>query len=303
MTRLFKALSICFCFAIGVAVFSACETPPELSRIDIKTAPMTQYFIGEDISVAGGVLEATFVDGSKADVPLTANMLNTTQVNKDAAGTYQIVITYTLNNKPAQTSFNVTYSPIVPLVSVAITQPFPVVEDYIVTYDFLEAVVSPAGANVSLQWQEWHATNGWQDIAGANSKQLMPVYQFATKVRVVATALRGNSGHVTSSETDIIHRIPNSLPAPVADPAAPPTTDTITLTEIWNAEYAICWYAEVGNPNGTEPVELVWQASNVFDGLQADTRYKFVVRLIAGTYEIHVDTVLQQSLVIRTLAL
>lgn len=109
-----KRAFICILFAaLMLFVFAACGpqeeqpgpggdqgTPPvtdtkTVSEISVKTNPeKTEYFVGEEFTVAGGVILVTYSDDSTQDVPMTDSAVEVTAPNMTRVGEKTVTVRY-----------------------------------------------------------------------------------------------------------------------------------------------------------------------------------------------------------------
>ncbi len=148
----------------------------------------------------------------------------------------------------------------------------------ILTADISELIYTPSTADDQPTYEWFRDGELYIPISGATD----PTYILAEEdiglsIRVIVTADGVNAiGSVTSTPTATVTKAANTTTSviPAEDASAPPTADTITLTDLGATyEYAIT------DVDGTQVANPTWQASMIFTGLDADTAYKFRSRI------------------------
>ena len=77
---------------LTACLFAACGEDPVSPEIEIKAAFKTEYVIGDELDVSGGILAYTNEDGQTKDVEITEEMIS--GFTTETAGTRSMVLTY-----------------------------------------------------------------------------------------------------------------------------------------------------------------------------------------------------------------
>ena len=92
-------------YVVQVVDESGTEDDKTVSSIRIKSRPTkTEYIVGEDLDLEGGVIEVSYLDGTKEEIPMTDSSVTITGYDKQRTGTQTLTVNY--KNKLA--TFSVT---------------------------------------------------------------------------------------------------------------------------------------------------------------------------------------------------
>lgn len=96
-------LALCFVF---IGIFSGCVGSASVESISITKSPQTEYIVGDELSLEGGELTATYTDGTTEVVLLTDSAVTVQRPNMNTTGTKTVSVTY----KSRSTTYSITVS-------------------------------------------------------------------------------------------------------------------------------------------------------------------------------------------------
>lgn len=91
-TKIMFSILVLLLLVLTACLFAACGEGPVSPEIEIKAAFKTEYVIGDELDVSGGILAHTNEDGQTKDVEITEEMIS--GFTTETAGTRSMVLTY-----------------------------------------------------------------------------------------------------------------------------------------------------------------------------------------------------------------